>query len=77
MFGFGLTDATFFAAMTRGSTQTVNRTSLLTLEGQPATLHLGDRYPVITNSSLARERGRAFRKMRSGLRPRSNLRTWE
>lgn len=48
MFGVGLTDATFFAAMTRGATSLLNRTSLLSLEGQPATFHLGDRYPVIT-----------------------------
>lgn len=48
MFGIGLTDTELFASMSRGSTKLLNRTTLLSLEGQPATFHLGDRYPVIT-----------------------------
>jgi type II secretory pathway component GspD/PulD (secretin) len=48
LFGLGLTSTDLFAAMTRLNTKFLNRSQLLTLEGQPATLHLGDRYPIIT-----------------------------
>lgn len=48
MFGFALADTQFFAAMTRGSAQSISRTTVRSVEGQAATFHLGDRYPIIT-----------------------------
>jgi type II secretory pathway component GspD/PulD (secretin) len=49
LFGLGVTDATLMATLSRGSTESVLTTQLITADGQPATLNLGDRYPIITN----------------------------
>lgn len=48
LFGVGVTDTQLFSSMTRGSTKSLTRTSILSLEGQPANFHLGDRYPIVT-----------------------------
>lgn len=48
MFGLGLTNAQLFASMTESSSRTLIRTQLRTVEGTPATLHIGDRYPVVS-----------------------------
>jgi len=49
--GFGLkfADALLVAGMTRNQTSVLISSQLLSLDGQAATLHLGDRYPVITS----------------------------
>jgi general secretion pathway protein D len=48
LLGVGVTDFTLYAAMTRGHSQTLIRNGVLALDGQPAQLHVGDRYPIIT-----------------------------
>jgi general secretion pathway protein D len=50
-FGLGLTNAQAFATLSRSSTQSSLRTQLVSLDGQQAQLHVGDRYPVITGLS--------------------------
>jgi general secretion pathway protein D len=50
-FGLGLANAGAFATLSRSSTQASLRTQLVSLDGQQAQLHVGDRYPVITGLS--------------------------
>lgn len=48
LFGLGLADAELFASMTRSSSQTLLKSTIRSVSGQPATLHVGDKYPVMT-----------------------------
>ena len=48
LLGLGLTDAQLFARMTESSGHTLFRTEIRSLDGQPATVHVGDRYPIVT-----------------------------
>lgn len=48
-FGLGVTDAQAFATLTRATAGSVLRSQIVALDGQAATLHVGDRYPIITN----------------------------
>jgi general secretion pathway protein D len=50
-FGLGLTTASEFATLSRNSTQSSLRSQLVSLDGQQAQLHIGDRYPVISGLS--------------------------
>lgn len=50
-FGLGLANAQAFATLSRSSTQASLRTQIVSLDGQQAQLHIGDRYPVITGLS--------------------------
>ena len=48
--GVGLSDATILASLTGNMARSVARASLRSVSGQPATLHIGDRYPIIQQS---------------------------
>lgn len=48
--GVNIADATVVASLTHGWGQSMLRAQLRGVEGQPATLHIGDRYPVVTSS---------------------------
>jgi hypothetical protein len=52
-------DGELFAAFTRGQSWSLVRSTLRTLDGEQATLHIGDRYPVITASFSAQTQGNA------------------
>ncbi|GIU80396.1 MAG: hypothetical protein KatS3mg005_3634 [Bryobacteraceae bacterium] len=41
-------DGELFAALTRGQSRSLVQSRLRTLDGEQATLHIGDRYPIIT-----------------------------
>jgi general secretion pathway protein D len=47
-FGLGLTNAQAFATVSRSSAQSSLRSQMVSLDGQQAQLHIGDRFPVIT-----------------------------
>lgn len=49
LFGLGVTDAAAFATMTRANAENTLRAQMVALDGQAATLHVGDKYPIITN----------------------------
>ncbi len=53
MFGIGLSGAELFASMTKGESTVVARSEILTVNGQAATMHVGDRYPIQTQSYQA------------------------
>jgi general secretion pathway protein D len=50
-FGLGLTNAGAFATLSRSSTQSSLRSQIVSLDGQQAQLHIGDRYPVVSGIS--------------------------
>jgi type II secretory pathway component HofQ len=49
LLGLGITNASLFATITKGLTTTVLRSEVVTTQGQAATLHVGDKYPIVTN----------------------------
>lgn len=53
LFGIGLTGAQMFADMTRSSVRTLQRAQIRGLDSQQLTLHVGDRYPVITSAFIS------------------------
>lgn len=53
MFGLGLSGAELFASMTEGESAIVARSQVLAVNGQAATVHVGDKYPLQTQSYLA------------------------
>lgn len=48
LFGVGIVNAQVFANMSQSRAQTLLRIDLRSADSQPATFHVGDRYPVIT-----------------------------
>lgn len=52
LFGITIGDAELVASMSRNSTRTLLRSQVRSVSGQPATLHVGDRYPIQTNAYI-------------------------
>ena len=50
--GIGLTDAGLFATASRSDASSLLRTEVRASDGQPATLHVGDKYPIQTGVYL-------------------------
>ncbi len=50
--GLGLTDAALFATATRSDATSVLKTTMTASDGQPATFHVGDKYPIQTGAYL-------------------------
>lgn len=51
LFGLGVTSASLFASMTHSNTKSLYEAKLRSLDGLPATIHIGDRFPIITATS--------------------------
>jgi general secretion pathway protein D len=49
LMGIGIIDPSLVARMSNSATNLLLRTEMRSLDGQPATLHVGDRYPVLTS----------------------------
>jgi hypothetical protein len=49
LFGIGLADAEIFASMSRSSSRILLRSTIRSTNGQPASLHVGDKYPIMTS----------------------------
>ena len=49
LLGMGIADATVFATVSKASAQSLLRANVVSVDGQPVSLHIGDRYPVIQN----------------------------
>jgi len=49
LFGIAVADPTLIARMSRSSANTLLRTEVRALDGLPATLHVGDRFPVLSS----------------------------
>ena len=48
LFGLGIADPTLVARMSESHGRTLLRMEIRSVDGQPATFHVGDRYPVLT-----------------------------
>jgi general secretion pathway protein D len=59
LLGLGIANAAVFATLSKSSTETLLNSQIVALDGQAATLHVGDRYPVITASFSAGASGQA------------------
>ena len=57
LMGLGIADAATFAMVSRSSADTVLRSEIVSIDGQPATLHIGDRYPIITSQYVGSTAG--------------------
>lgn len=51
LFGLGVTSANLFASMTHSKTQSLYATQIRSLDGLAASVHIGDRYPIITQTT--------------------------
>ena len=49
IFGVGVTDATLIAKFNRSNARTLLKTNVRSIDGLPATFHVGDRYPILTS----------------------------
>jgi type II secretory pathway component GspD/PulD (secretin) len=52
LIGIGLTDSQLFASMTESNSKTLFRAQLRSSDGQPAQLHVGDRYPIASTQYI-------------------------
>jgi len=52
LLGLGVTSAQLFANVAKSSSETVLSSELVALEGQPSTLHIGNKYPLVTNTYI-------------------------
>jgi len=59
LLGLGIANAAAFATLSKSSTQTLLDAQMVALDGQPSTLHVGNRYPVITGSFSGASVGQA------------------
>lgn len=57
LFGIGVTDASLFATMSRSSGHTLLRSVIRSLNGQEASLHVGERFPIITSAFILQTQG--------------------
>ncbi len=57
LMGLGIANANIFGMVSRSSADTVLKSEIVALDGQPAMLHVGDRYPIITNQYIGSTAG--------------------
>ncbi len=55
--GLGVTDGRAFVRMDRSRTKTLLRTEIRSLDGQAASLHVGERFPIVTSAFLGQIQG--------------------
>ena len=53
----GITDASVFATLSRASSESILDAQIVSLDGQAATLHVGQKYPIITNGYFGNATG--------------------
>jgi general secretion pathway protein D len=50
--GIGITSASLFATASKSKSSTVLDSQIVAMDGAPATLHVGDKYPLVTNTYI-------------------------
>ena len=57
LLGLGITNAQLFASVTKSSSQSIYRAQVVATDGLPATLHVGEKYPIITSGYFGNTAG--------------------
>ena len=57
LFGIGIADALVTATATQSDAHTLLKTQIVALDGQPTTLHIGQKYPILTNGYFGQTEG--------------------
>lgn len=57
LLGLGITSAELFATVTNSSTQNIFHAQVVAVEGLPASLHVGEKYPIITSGYFGNSSG--------------------
>jgi len=52
LIGLGITSANLFANVSKSDSETLLRSELVAIDGQPSSLHVGDKYPLVTNQYI-------------------------
>jgi len=57
LLGLGVTNAQFFATVSHSSSQSIYRAQVVAIDGLPSTLHVGEKYPIITSGYFGNTSG--------------------
>jgi len=57
LIGFGVTSASLFANVSKSNTTSLLQTEVVAMDGLPSTLHVGDRYPLVSNQYIGNTTG--------------------
>lgn len=57
MLGLGVTNAQLFATVSNSSSQSIYHAQVVAVDGLPATLHVGEKYPIITSGYFGNTSG--------------------
>jgi general secretion pathway protein D len=57
MLGLGVTSASLFATVSKSNSSTIMQSEIVALDGQPSTMHVGDKYPIVTNAYIGGSTG--------------------
>jgi type II secretory pathway component GspD/PulD (secretin) len=57
LLGLGVTSAQLFANVSKSSASTLLSSEVVAIDGQPSTLHVGDKFPLVTNSYIGNTSG--------------------
>ena len=57
LLGLGVTNAQLFATVSKSSSQSIYRAQMVAVDGMPASLHVGEKYPIITNGYFGNSSG--------------------
>jgi general secretion pathway protein D len=57
LLGLGVTSAQLFATVSKSNASTLLSSEVVAMEGQPSTLHVGDKYPLVTNAYIGGSSG--------------------
>jgi general secretion pathway protein D len=57
LLGFGVTSAQLFATVANSSSQTLLQSQVVAIDGLPATLHVGEKYPIMTAAYIGANTG--------------------
>jgi general secretion pathway protein D len=57
LLGLGITSAELFATVSKSNSQSIFKTQVVALDGQPASLHVGEKYPIITSGYFGNTAG--------------------
>jgi general secretion pathway protein D len=66
-FGIGIASSAVLATFTKSDSETILRSQVVTLDGQAATLHVGEKYPLVTATYSGGSTGQVGSGLASGL----------